>query len=214
MGTQAPEQITANKIFSMKKSVIAFLLLLCCINCWSQDTSNQSASTQYSFGQHIANNLDHTQFQSAKCEWSIFYIFLELNSKGKITSIHFSDSTSIVMQSEVRRIVNKNEYNWQKEILKRRSGNKLIVQPVFNQLLNDCQLPMPQPTKYRGTDSLLENELATSYYVNKVVTSQLVQVSESFSKAMLILGNETGYLDCILLPVCIIKDKKKNDIKL
>jgi hypothetical protein len=191
----------------MRVLLLFFLVVLQFEHLYSQNTRSKIISKNYTLSQYIVDSIDYSTIRTVQCKWGIYLASFQLDRKGRVSALRFSDSIPMEFKQEIERLVISTSGAWDLKYVRALRKNHLIVQPVLNEMTGDCTEIKIARQRYRGIDSSLENELFLTKGMIYTAVNNLVGIQQSFESLMYIDSKNNPFLACVLLPACRIRDK-------
>jgi hypothetical protein len=170
----------------MKKILIILFMLPLFVNVFSQKKIKPSKiiSDKYNISEFIADSINYLKLKNTDCKWGVYLVIMKLNRKGEITLIRMQDSIPLNFKDELTEVIQKTSRTWSKSYIKKIGYRQkdLLVVPILNALISDCNDKYVATTKFRNIDSALEQALTMWQSVSKTAVNNLAGISETIKK--------------------------------
>lgn len=197
---------TVNNV-KMKKIVLIFLF----IGIYSQVISqakNVKITENYTLSKFIVDSFNYKLANRLECKWEVFFVLIAMDNKRNIRDLSFSDSISIELKNELNRILYLSNGLWEKKYTKKIGRSTYLVLPVLKAFISNCKDTTTFDLNYKDIDRSIENELDLWKSVSIKSSRSLASILLSWEKLLLIGNSDLMYLRCVILPPCILQDKK------
>lgn len=160
---------------------------------------------------YLTNALD-TIVTGDSCFSGIYYIKFSLTKDGNLSDFYSSELMPVNYKTIVKKRLEELNKKWSPLFLKfAGKKNKVIIQPIFIEVINQCPMRENFYSKKLEMDST--GTMTFSYNLAQTTLilfgNMLTTTKETFKKASRFDSGNNEYIDCLLLPPCIVSQKKK-----
>lgn len=190
----------------MKNTVLIFLF----IGIYSLGISQAKTmkiTENYPLSKFIVDSFNYKLANRLECKWEVFFVLIKLDNKRNIRHLSFSDSISIELKNELKRILYLSNGLWEKKYTKKIGRSPYLVLPVLKAFISNCKDTTTFDLNYKDIDRSVENELDLWKSVSIKSSRSLASILLSWEKILLIGNSDLVYLRCVILPPCILQDK-------
>jgi hypothetical protein len=195
------------------KKVFSILLLISIHSLCLSQARNVKISESYPLANFIVDSFDYKSAKDFECKWEIGLILIKLDKRNKIADLLFSDSISSGFKNELMRVLLLSNGLWEKKYVKEFGRSQYLLLPVLKAFVSNCKDATISNVTYKGIDSSLEKELDLWKSISVTSSKYLANIVMSWGKILSIRNEDKKHLNCVLLPPCILMDKKPEQLR-
>jgi hypothetical protein len=141
------------------------------------------------------------------CISGMYFLKFSVDKKGNINNYDYSQLMPLAFEAEIKTLLDGIKEKWDKKFIKLvAKKNKIIIQPVFLHIDNNCSInpSLLEKLNFDSSDKEAKQVIALKNATMILLSSYIINVQKTYIDAFDFGGNSFSYMNCVLLKPCLI----------